>query len=477
MVAVLGGGPVSAAPPLPGDINAVVAIDVGGLLQTSRAVENRWAERSAERLAVGEATVPPWTATVLSGTIVRPGREEPTWTTCVVTTHSPDPIDGLLTEADADETLAGFPIRYGDDRIYVRTGPTEFAVVRPAVRQEAARWLRGDRVGSFSPYLLEALGRGLPFLMALDTADLFSPAIVAEGLAAEGFEGVELRAATAGFTQLAGVSLEVVVDDAIHGRIRLSYDGTPPVSPDLAKEVFLATMADLGLSLPAFESATAITVENEIELDAILDDHQLRQITLLALFSRRDVAGTGPAGVASSAAVPGREAVPEDRVAKQTERYLEKIKRMVRDFERAVETAGPRSNLSGWGDRYADRLLDLPIEDVDVAAIEFGNRAAQRFRALSASMRGQIVRVDAAEGSIVIEQDFRPGWVNVGPWNVGWQGSSVRTRSSNLASVRGSQREAIIAGADERQQIWTDLKADLDDVTRRLAVKYGFDPS
>lgn len=458
-------------PPFPADANAVVAIRVGALLQSERARVNQWAERAAARLAGGEATIPPWAETFTAATLVRPGRPEPTWTATVVTTRSPEPLDATLTAANAQEEVAGLPAAYGDDRLYVRLAPRQLACFRPAVRQEAARWLRGERAGALSPYLVDALGRDVPFVMALDAADLFSPSAIAAGFGREGFTDEEVAAAVAGVSRLRGAALEVVVDETIHGRVRLTYDGPPPLSAKLAKRVFLRALADLGLSLDAFESATAITIENEIELDAILEDRQLRQITLLALFPGREM--TAPAVASAAGPDARRPAASADAVAAATERYLDTIGRMLTDFERAVEFASPRANLAGWGDRYAERVLDLPLENVDLAAIEFGGRAAKRFRALSASLRGQNVRVNAAEGTLVVEETFDPGFVSVGPWHAGFRDPVVNVRT-NADEVRRRQAAAVVAGADERQAIWTDLRDDLTRTRRGLAVKYGF---
>ncbi len=459
---------------LPDDINAVAIVRSHDLITTPRALKENWAAQSDMNFLQGAGGIPSWVDLFVGGFLVRLNPVSEVSATAVVKVREVIDINSLaaMTHSPVDE-IAGFPaIQTRTDSHVLQLAPGLLGVRRPAVRQETARWIRlvaEKRTGHLQPFLREALSETGHVVFAMNLQDAFTLDKVSTHLATQSSIPVASRERLANLIiGIRDVTLAVNVGEKNDARVVFEFN--EPVG-DLApsiRPVFLSILSHLGASIDEFESGTMSADGKFAILRAQLSDESLNRIISLLT------------------ATPDSMAMPEKSDSKVTDNqneairkanrtYFLAIEKMLDNLERSSRRSNNASQTALWHNTFARRIDELPMHNVDKELLAYGASVASKLRALSRSLQGQIISVNAAQGTLTYDTQFTPGWASIDIWGGIGYGQPAFQTNSNLQQVRERQAAAIEAGSRDRQEIWGMLSEERAAMQRALLQKYGQD--
>lgn len=115
------------------------------------------------------------------------------------------------------------------------------------------------------------------------------------------------------------------------------------------------------------------------------------------------------------------------------------------------------------------------MRGVDDDLVRFGSVAAHHLRALSASLRGVPLKVNALERTITYQVRAAPYSLSYDMW-FGYRyvpSPGFVWTASNLAKVREQQASAIANGAEERNAVWNLLQSERSEIRHKIVDRYG----
>lgn len=467
---------------IPGEANTLSVIRVAKILDTPRAKAEGWAELVEQRFLAGASQVPPWVDTFIVGSLVRPARNEEVWSTAVLRMPPSVTLERIARrEATRVERLSGLrSVKARRGAWLVEIEPRLLGIRTPAARQEAARWARAaaeDQTGELSPVLAKAAESSAHIALSIDLTDASDSQGIRRYLTESDLlpkdPSTRVRLPQL-LMSLRGVSLFVTVDTESVTQVVIDFDESTEKLGESVAAVFRQYADDLQLSLDELESATVRASGKSVTLKMTLSDESLRRVVSL-------VTAPSPPSRANDETIPSTPLPLETVVPEPNDellasrRYLQAVSQLIDDLARVNREAKDYARTATWHDNFARRIDQLPAAGVDRELLAFGQRVSQRFRGLAASLRGQAVRVNAEQQTLVYDVDYRPGWASVSYWGaVGYRESSVKV-TSNLQQVRERQAAAVTKGAQQRIQIWNFITNDRTEVEARMREKHGDD--
>lgn len=458
---------------LPSDANAAAVIHVKKLLNSPKAVAEKWRSQAEEKFLSGAGTIPPNVDTVAIASLVRPGANEEVWSVMAF----PAPVPGVIKqvarmEQAPTQTIKGHAAVRSHRDAYVVEVDGMIAVRRPAVRQETAKWIAGVGKKSElnSAFLRDALQTEAHIVLAADLEDTVDPARGAVFLrTVPAFKTDAPKRIAAGklLKSLAGVSLRTTVTQETQVEVDIQFrEALDDQAGDIVKPLFLAVLDELGAAIPEFEQANVRVAGNTATLATAFSDESFRR--LLTLIAQPP----HPHEQQANAAEPPKEPSRADRL-KYSKKYLASANRTLDDLRRLSSRAKDYAKTAMWHDNAARKIDNLPAFAVDSELLEYGAKMSKYLRALAASLRGEGVKVNAQAKSVTYNVNYNPGW---GAFNI-WGGAGYQPPSynveSNLQQVREKQAATIAAGADDRTAIWKLISNAGADIKRSMRKKYG----
>ena len=219
--------------------------------------------------------------------------------------------------------------------------------------------------------------------------------------------------------------------------------------------------------------------------------------------------------------------------ALQTRRYYEELTGVLDKFEEAARNSKPQNRTVAWINHFTRDLQSIDERGVDRTMLAYGRAAEDAMRQLTASLQGQRVAVELAEKQLVYKYDYEPVYapyrfnvfgpfsgVSVGGFRAGTYGpygyadpyapygnagfgigspaigpgggfrpptlttpgvlppvtqigTRKRVTDSNVRSIRRDQANAIQKAAEERLEVWTELRQQENDLRALLRDRYG----
>lgn len=506
---------------LPEGANAIGVVRVAEILKSPRAQREGWADKVEAEFLDGAAVIPPWVDTLVMGTLVRPAVPEEVWTAAILELPDGTTIADVTNYDQSEiEQLAGKPATIGSRGEYlVALQPNLLGVMTPAIRQEAGRWVRrfeSDQWASIPQYLRLGLLEPSHIVLALDLEDMVSPQKARALLAADDrlSEHQRLHEGLAELIDdLRGITFTAQVGDQIEAQISIDFNENVGDVAPLVKSVFVSVLEDMGASLEEFEQADVTARDKSVVLSTVISNDTLRRI-MSVIISPHPVSHTASTAPEPQPApeTPQRDPESESEPAKrsrvaptelqQSNKYFRTIDDFIGDLRRASRNSQKYAKTAAWHERFADRIENLSIAGVDPVLVDYGMRTSRNFRGLAASLRGQGVDVDAEQKTLVynvqVDQQYSGGSFYGGWGGIGWGGSwtapshpsinsvgpgGIRTFyvgndptvnvTSNLREVRERQAQAVMAGAQDREQIWAMIEDDRSATLQDMRSKYG----
>lgn len=457
----IGAEPAALLPMFPEEFNAVAVVRVKDALATKRAEKEGWrGEKSSDFLA---GVIPPWVDLLVRVSHIHPGdTDDAQWSAALVESAQAATMAELAAaEKSTVEMLRGTPVVKNQRGDYlVGFSDKMLGLFRPGYRQDTANWI--DRVVSKKTtdlvgYLDEALKvtRG-HVILALDARDLFEPSFIryrVEGAKAlQGKSPTDLQAVERLFLGLQGVRSQVTIDETIQWEIAIDFSESVGNEAPLVQGVFTEFLDDMGLSIDELAGALVSTEGNAVVLRAELSDTSLRRIMSLITSPR------------------GKPEKPRKNPDRDYYRDLEKI---VTDLQASSRKSSDPSRVAAWCDNYARKIESASTAGVEPFLVSYGQSLAAKLKALGASLRGMQLEVDVLQNSVTWNVHVTPGYINAGWWgNVGYQ-PTVYNTTSNLQQVREKQAQAVLAGAKQRDDVWSMIETEREGVRKKLRAKYG----
>jgi len=166
--------------------------------------------------------------------------------------------------------------------------------------------------------------------------------------------------------------------------------------------------------------------------------------------------------------------------AQATLRYFAAVNRFVDDVKRSYDARRPSYTRSASFHRsFADRIRGLRTDGVDPLVVTYAQNVADSLLALSESLRGVGVEINrigrrvsyrAVPDSTIVTATVWPGVTQPITW-----ANTVRFES-NLRQVRQAQAQASQNTLGDREEIWTFINQQRQEVTEHLRTKYGLSP-
>lgn len=376
---------------VPDDANAIVAIDVEGLLATPLAEAEGWkTQRQGRRLDRRVAGVQPTVQRLLAGAQVDVRGLEPVWLTGILDmAGAPDVAEFAERVGGSLDRIEGLEAVLTPNETYViKLASQRVGALHPVTRQAAARWLADSKSGAGpSAYLRQAVARISPsaqFVAALDLNHLVSAQQAREFL----LQSAVLEDAKFNVDELAelfstvqGMMLTVYVDQRAFGNMRVEFNSSTEVLADLerSKPLILEILADMGAGLDEFSKwryrvdERAFVLEGELEPDSVSQLLELAAVTFDA-----SVLGTPSAGDAQPVAEGEQAEEPADPKAEASLEYFRKavdILESLKDYK-----GGHPVGYAKWCRSRASQLDTLPVLNVDDELVNLTLATAAQLR-------------------------------------------------------------------------------------------------
>jgi hypothetical protein len=171
-----------------------------------------------------------------------------------------------------------------------------------------------------------------------------------------------------------------------------------------------------------------------------------------------------PTPPAVSSAPPKLESNGVSLVA--TRRYYLAVAQMIDDLSRKSKNTADYNKSAAWHDTFAKRIEELPTQYVDSDMVKYGANQTAKLRALSYSLRGMIVQVNALESGMSYITNFGGG---------GWWGGGGGSTDSNVAALRAQQAEAVAKDGARRLEIWESTDQDRRAILKLMNDRYHVD--
>jgi hypothetical protein len=372
----------------------------------------------------------------------------------------------------------------------VQLGSQTVAAMSPANRQVVGRWLREARAQqatSLSPYLQEAIGfvdQGTPIIMALDLRDVLPPQRVQERLkASETMKNrtVDVDALTDLVCSIRGVTLGILIREPPYGSIKIDFDKDASMIADFAKPLLLEILSNQSAMIEDFEDWKPNVQGKRVTISGNLSPSGMRRIMSLM---ESPISFVHAARKGAAQEDPG-EADKAD-VAQASKTYFDGIISLFEDLQGRKGTASHINQYGVWFDKYARKVDQLPMLNVDSELLDYGQYVATQLRNASGAIKGIGMRSRVRQVNAVANMEppvqyaggvygghryGRYGWY--GGYRQGYVGNPIQGSLRQEQSVRTQIRtQERVGGAANARAIMQDLKNTTTEVRRKMTEKY-----
>jgi hypothetical protein len=463
---------------VPEGANAVMVVNVEKLLSSPLGQQEHWREEQERMVDAGLLIVPPSSTEFLMASHIDFETMHPHWEAALAAvSYEPSMVKAAARwGGQIDRIGQRDAVLLPDDTYLVQFGKRMVGTMRPASRQQVARWLRQIDTQSrderqLSPYLQQAVRYaediGTPIILALDTQDILSAEFVRQRLGeAKSLQGLnlDLDQLSEAIASLKGVTLGITVGDRVFGKLKVEFDKDISALGQAAKPLLLEALSNNGAMIDEFEDWTAKVEPNRISIEGYFYKSGMQRIMSLL---------DAPASFHQHAAsVADAESAQSTLLLLSSQHYFKSASSLIDDLasKKGGKTMG---QIAMWFGRYASKIDALPILNVDSELLDWGGFTANSLRDAEAALRGAASRTRTREVNAPAQYRYygRYGY-NVG-WNWGGGGyvaqEDLQAASQQRARIRTEER---LGGAKQVQDIMQQVTQSTADIRRRMTDKY-----
>ncbi len=354
------------------------------------------------------------------------------------------------------------------DLYFITFEPRILGFATPAWRQRMAKWITTTFVkprtfppGFASKAIVRAEG-GSQVVLALNVADAISPPLAAPRLAE--MDSIKkyridprLLAERLATAKLA--FLQVDVDNAIKGTIRVEFESDMDYAKPVAKELVLTALSENGADLPELARWSGGVEGRAIELSGPLSEDSLRLILSLArppqLTPARQSLGDLPASAEGGQPSPPKEAAKAD-VVQASQIYFRSVADMLESLKR--QKSDSYHGMKVWYERYAKQIDELPILGVDKELLDWGSTVGRTLREMAYGINYNVQ--DRKYARSTSGGGYYGGY--------GYYGAS----NAPQETIRQQGEAQLSVGLDGKWQL---LNTSIGDMRRKMVDKYQVD--
>jgi hypothetical protein len=458
--------------------NTVVLIDVKEAYASPLAQKEKWAEKARNNGYGGLGFVPPEAERVaITGEINLTTMVRDFQIGFVKVPNLPNFKDLAAREGGTTDTIADKLTVLSPRNVYFTSfGGGTLAAVYPADRQYIARWLKADRADKLPglvPYLRKAADDASEstIVIALDLEDVVDPAVLRFGLGVSPVmakhKDANQLALSVFLSRAKGLTLSAKVDEGINGTLVVEFSDDVDRYKSVLKDLFLEVIEAYGVSVAGMEKWEAKFGQKTMTLSGPMAAGDLKRLVSLFAFPHPGMfEEQPPAGDEPNAAA--------------TRRYLAGVAAVLNDVK-TMRQSSNYAKTATWHDKAASQLEQITRRNVDPAAVDFAYQSAKRLRAISASLRGVPIDVNALAQKGYVYTERIPVWGGWGPHWGGWWGGyralafAPTTVQTNVPQVQGEMARVIADDQKRRIEAWTQIDQLLSDTRRKLGEKYKTD--
>jgi hypothetical protein len=473
-------------PYLPESANVVAIVRVEQLMNSPRGKSEGWANAQQERFLAGASSIPRQVNTLVLGMQVRPQTSELVSSIGLASIPQGVQLKAFVErEGDAPiDTLSGHPaVQSKYNAFYIELSKTVLAIVSPAARQEAARYVRHVTTVAHTQlpegYLGTATQLNHQIIIAMDLQDLSNPDRIQQDLGQ--LDGVQGQPALQKellelLTTVNGVRFCADVTDRTHATLAVDFAKQPSPSAVVLKAMILRIISDAGLHVSELDEATVAIEGKSLVLSMPnFSDASLRLVLSLISPSAPVPEAAGPDRPTDSASTRPQTTTPDlsSGEAAASLRYFRTVNQCLDDLQQAnARNREPGQNAT-WHENIARKIEKLSTRGVDPQLVAYALATSERLKALAASLKGVAIEVNIIGKTIVWKTTYDPGYTEANVWGgYGYRAPSVKY-DSNLQQVRERQAEAVLRGEKDRQQAWDIINDERKQMSHKVTARYG----
>ncbi|MBS0203861.1 MAG: hypothetical protein JSS49_13230 [Planctomycetes bacterium] len=423
---------------VPADANAVILIDVDALFKAPLAIRENWQKQAADRFVNHEINVPPDAhRVVMASQLDLGGGLQPVWEMGVVELdRTPSLALVARREGGKLDSIAGHSaIRLDNGRMAVELEPGILLGTAQPNRQIISRWVgsvKTETTSRLSPFLQQSLkqaDRTSQLLFALDLLDSVTVNSAKDLLAKfEPLKGKEADQADIAdiLASVKGILLTVHVTDKREGSVHVEFSKPTVIMKSVAKPLLEEILKSLEISLEDSDHWVVTVSGSALEVKVEFSQADLRRI--VSLLAASSVSHDVHEATAS-------EPSPEAEKAEISRKYFRSVKTLVDELRKSLNKS--RDNHAVWMERYARKIDDLPIKDVDKDLLVFGGNVSSSLRYQAQAGRVAALRSGVREAQPVY-QSYSYGAGAVGPYGSygGYSFSGTARVMPNYTQIR-----------------------------------------
>lgn len=365
---------------LPAQTNAVVAVNVSGMLSSPLAQKENWAQKWADAYDAGLMPVQPGMERVLSGAQLSNSLRDAVWRITQVEGRQPVSLEDIArAEGGYIERVWDKMAVVTSDSYFISLSPTLLANYTPANHQNIARWLRTPRTAEGMGLqserlkaLVNNLGTRSHILMALDVEDTRTPTDVRRSLDAAPVPGLDPRVNLDLLAHaLAGIKTVVLstkATDKFEAELAIEFADDPKWLTGHAKALATEFVSRIGLDFPDIEQWTVSADANTLRMAGTVSSEGMSN--LLTTMGLRGV----------------RQAEPlsdDPKVIARTSRgFYQAMVKSLDSFPRPLTY--PKAVT--WATRQAAVIERLPLVNVDPELIAWSVDVSNRLREMQLAL-------------------------------------------------------------------------------------------
>lgn len=246
--------------------------------------------------------------------------------------------------------------------------------------------------------------------------------------------------------------LKVTLTDKISASARIDFTGKVGLSGDAAKSLVLEALETMQMELPDVENWTCSVGTNFILLEGDLSNSGLRR-----LLSLMEI----PTTKFSSLKDEKIESPSRDDTSKNSVAYFKSIDSLLKDLREKSKSA---SSDAYWIDRYAAKIDNLPILNVDDDLLDYGQNLAATLRVMSGTRK-----MTNLQGCVASRESLSQG----NNFGYGYGSYGYSTPRSRETAAGNNRANAAASGTATKVQGWNLIDEATVKICQEMTKRYN----
>ncbi len=478
---------------LPRSANAVVLLNLEKAKQSPMGVRLGWKEKIEKAFEEGLTRVPPHATQCVLAAQLDFESMRPVWEAAILDLSRAPSLEAIAKtyQGNLDRLDNVDAVTLPTGAYVVKLFPTTLGAVAPASRQFALRWLREIRSSAGMPlsaYVQKAAGfsdqAGSDIIIAVDLDGAFTPERVTAYVDSKEWlkkQGVNPGQLAGLLWRAQGIRLGIRIGEKPLGRVAIDLADDAAWTQPFAKQLIIQILEDAGMRIDDLDGWKVIAQGKEIALQGNFSPEGLRQVLSLIQSPAPSVNVAGetssraPAKGTISSDVPGTRVTPTADPATASQQNFKTVVRYLNDLKLEKGNIKTFGQHAVFFDRYAKKIEQLPILNVDPEVVQYDAFVAQKLREASDAVRMSGIQGGVRESRVTTDT---PDVYTYG-YRGGWYGGYGYARYAPYADLRyeGAQRRIIRkeetgAARATEQEIKGDVLAATREIRIRMTQKY-----